>query len=112
MGDKNKFPPVKRTLMGLQRVGPIALDMMLVGERKAHVVITCCRRPTRKLLEKVAGKTVEMLGHTERSFANFDRRKQEISEFIKLEKMNQKKKTEPFENTCDDLQKLLNKPSK
>ena len=41
----------KRTLLGMQRVGPIAMDMMLTGERRAHVVLTCGRRPTRHLLE-------------------------------------------------------------
>jgi hypothetical protein len=71
-----------RTLLGMQRVGPIAMDMMLTGERRAHVVLTCGRRPTRKLLEKVAEKTVEMLQYTERGYANFNKRKEEIGDYI------------------------------
>merc|ERR1711976_263704 len=69
-----------------QRVGPIAMDMMLTGERRAHVVLTCGRRPTRKLLEKVAEKTVEMLQYTERGYANFNKRKEEIQEYIRKQR--------------------------
>jgi len=68
----------KRTLMGLQRVGPIAMNMMLTGERRAHLVLNCARRPTKTLLEMVGEKVIDMLKHTERPFANFTERKEHL----------------------------------
>ena len=61
----------KRSLLGIQRVGPVAMDMMVVGERRVHIVLACGRRPTKNLLETVCGKMVEMLCLTERGFANY-----------------------------------------
>ena len=77
----------KRTLLGMQRVGPIAMDMMLTNERRAHVVVTCGRRPTDKLLQLVAGKTIQMLLYTERGFTNYSKRMEELRNYHK--KMDQ-----------------------
>merc|ERR1712050_54857 len=71
----------RRTLLGLQRVGPIAMNMMLTGERRAHLVLNCARRPTKKLLEFVAEKVIDMLKTTERPFADFDERKEHLQLF-------------------------------
>merc|ERR1712050_4309 len=68
----------RRTLLGLQRVGPIAMNMMLTGERRAHLVLNCARRPTKKLLEFVCEKVTDMLKTTERPFANFEERKEHL----------------------------------
>merc|ERR1712157_700564 len=73
----------RRTLLGMQRVGPIAMDMMLTGERRAHVVLTCGRRPTRKLLEMVAGKTIQMLQYTSRGFIPHAQLNKDIQEYHK-----------------------------
>lgn len=75
----------KRTLLGMQRVGPIAMDMMLTGERRAHVVLTCGRRPTRKLLEQVAGKTIQMLQYTSRGFINQFQMNQDFAAYHKAQ---------------------------
>ena len=61
----------KRTLLGMQRVGPLAMDLMLTNERRAHVVLTSARRPTHKMLNDVADKTVEMLKYTQQSFLRY-----------------------------------------
>merc|ERR1712050_12603 len=69
----------KRTLLGIQRVGPVAMDMMIAGERRLHIVLACGRRPTKKLLENVARKMIEMLSLTERGFANYEERKEHLN---------------------------------
>ena len=87
----------------MQRVGPIAMDMMLTGERRAHVVLTCGRRPTRALLDKVCGKTIQMLQYTERTFSNFAQRKQELEQYWKqLDEAEEKEKVAKGEATKEE----------
>ena len=57
------------------------MNMMLTGERRAHLVLNCARRPTKKLLEFVAEKVIDMLKTTERPFADFDERKEHLQLF-------------------------------
>ena len=78
-------------LLGLQRVGPIAMNMMLTGERRAHLVLNCARCPTKKLLEFVCEKVIDMLKTTERPFANFDERKEHLE--LYKESQNAKQET-------------------
>merc|ERR1712157_607535 len=88
----------KRTLIGMQRVGPIAMDMMLTNERRAHVVLTCGRRPTHKLLELVAGKTIQMLLYTERGFTNYNKRIEELRKYHeKLDQIDEQNRVKELE---------------
>ena len=99
----------KRTLLGMQRVGPIAMDMMLTGERRAHVVLTCGRRPTRQLLEQVAGKTIEMLQYTSRGFLNYQQMQKDFDEYHKNldEAETQAKQEEEMEKQAQEAAKKL-----
>ena len=51
----------KRTLTGVQRVGPVAMDLTLCNERRAHLVVSVARRPTNYLLELLVNMVPKML---------------------------------------------------
>jgi len=101
----------KRTLLGMQRVGPIAMDILLTGERRAHVILTCGRRPTKKILDQVAGKIVFMLQYTEKAFMQPHQKKKELKQWHEEkdeEEANQKAIEDQQKRVDEELQKAKN----
>lgn len=43
-----------RFLKGLMRIGPLAKNLLLVGDREVDLVVICADKPTRQILERVA----------------------------------------------------------
>jgi zinc finger RNA-binding protein len=50
-----------RTLKGLMRVGPAAMDLLLAGDKKAELVVICAEKPTESLLIRVLEKLPDQL---------------------------------------------------
>ena len=51
--DKNEEHESNRILKGLMRVGPLAKDLLLVGDKEVDLVVICENRPTRQLLQRI-----------------------------------------------------------
>merc|ERR1712226_62641 len=90
-------------LIGIQRVDPLAMDLTLCNERRAHLVLTAGRRPTKELLEKLCELMPKMLEGCENLHVSFKHIKNQKEKWTERER-EELLANEEWEYVSDDTE--------